>query len=122
MTGTLSDRDRELLDLSYRHGLDVDELAMVLGVSSGEANTMVRRLQRTVRRFPGPLLVSLAVGSGQHAYREPAGAHAFLTAPGWLRSRTLNAVRKKVCDGGTSHAPTCEGGPSGVAPLRRRFP
>ena len=163
--GGLSDRDRELLELSYRHGLDVGELAMVLGVTPGDANARVLRLRQTVGRCLGPLLVALGVRNGRHACPELAdiltdwdgefsdpvrrrigrhidfcptcarerrqrvnprallgGAPAFLPAPDWLRSRTLNAVRKKVCDDSASDAPTREGSPTGVAPLRRRFP
>lgn len=86
--GGLSDRDRELLDLTYRHGLDVPEVAMVLGVTLAAANTMVLRLRQTVGRRLGPLLVA----RGRHACPE-RGAPVFLPAPDWLRSRTLNAVR-----------------------------
>lgn len=58
VAGGLSDRDRALLDLLYRHGLDGAELAEALGVSYGNANTMVHRLRRTIERSLGALLVS----------------------------------------------------------------
>ncbi len=56
--GGLSDRDRELLDLSYRHGLDGPELAEALGVTLTSANTMMFRLRQTVERCLGALLVA----------------------------------------------------------------
>jgi RNA polymerase sigma factor (sigma-70 family) len=61
--GGLSDRDRELLDLSYRHGLDGPELAEALGVTLTSANTMMFRLRQTVERCLGALLVA----RGAHA-------------------------------------------------------
>jgi hypothetical protein len=54
----LSDRDRALLDLTFRHGMDGSELADALGVSHTNANTMVHRLRRTIERSLGALLVS----------------------------------------------------------------
>jgi len=59
--GGLSDRDRAVLDLTFRHGLDGPELAEALGVSRASANTMVSRLRRTVERSLGALLVSRSV-------------------------------------------------------------
>ncbi len=56
--GGLSERDRELLELSYRHGLDGPELSEVLGVSLSNANTMVFRLRQTIERSLGALLVA----------------------------------------------------------------
>ncbi|MGI9164231.1 MAG: sigma-70 family RNA polymerase sigma factor [Mycobacterium sp.] len=56
--GGLSDRDRELLDLSYRHGLDGPDLAEALGVTLTSANTMMFRLRQTVERCLGALLVA----------------------------------------------------------------
>lgn len=56
--GGLSDRDRTVLDLTYRHGLDGPELATALGVSQSNANTLVYRLRDTVERSLGALLVS----------------------------------------------------------------
>ena len=58
VAGGLSDRDRALLDLTYRHGLDGPELADALGVSNSNANTMVHRLRGTIERSLGALLVS----------------------------------------------------------------
>ena len=53
MTGGLSDRDRELLELSYRHGLDGPELAEALGVTLTNVNTMVFRLEADRGALPG---------------------------------------------------------------------
>ena len=60
--GGLSDRDRALLDLAYRHGLDGPELAQALGVSAGNANQMVHRLRQTIERSLGALLVARRAG------------------------------------------------------------
>ena len=55
--GGLSDCDRSVLELSYRHELNPPELAEVLGVSQSNANTMVHRLRETMERSLGALLV-----------------------------------------------------------------
>jgi RNA polymerase sigma factor (sigma-70 family) len=55
--GGLTDRDRAVFDLAFRHGLDGPELAEALGVSHTNANTMVHRLRQTVERSLGALLV-----------------------------------------------------------------
>ena len=56
--GGLSDRDRTVLELAYRHGLDGPELAAALGVSHTNANTLMGRLRDTIERSLGALLVS----------------------------------------------------------------
>ncbi|MGD9619116.1 MAG: sigma-70 family RNA polymerase sigma factor [Mycolicibacterium sp.] len=56
--GGLSDRDRMVLELTYRHGLDGPELAEVLGVSAQSARTLAHRLRETVERSLGALLVA----------------------------------------------------------------
>jgi RNA polymerase sigma factor (sigma-70 family) len=65
--GGLSDRDRSVLELSYRHGLDGPELAEALGVSPGNAAKMVSRLRETIERSLGALLVA------RGAQRNPQG-------------------------------------------------
>ena len=55
--GALSDRDRTVFELTYRHGLDGGELAEALGVSHSNANTLVGRLRDGVERSLGALLV-----------------------------------------------------------------
>jgi RNA polymerase sigma factor (sigma-70 family) len=61
--GGLSDRDRTVLELTYRHGMDGPELAEALGVSQTNAGTMVHRLRDTIERCLGALLVSRRVQS-----------------------------------------------------------
>ena len=56
--GGLSDRDRTVLELHYRHGLDGPELADALGVSHSNANTLVARLRVTIDRSLGALLLA----------------------------------------------------------------
>jgi RNA polymerase sigma factor (sigma-70 family) len=56
--GGLSDRDQAVLELAYRQGLDGPELAMALGVTQTNANTMVGRLRETIDRSLGALLVA----------------------------------------------------------------
>lgn len=55
--GGLSDRDRTVYELAYRHGLDGPELADALGVSHTNANTLVGRLRDSIERSLGALLV-----------------------------------------------------------------
>jgi RNA polymerase sigma factor (sigma-70 family) len=54
----LSERDRALLDLHLRQGLDGAELGEVLGVSSGNAYVMLTRLRDQVERSLGALLIA----------------------------------------------------------------
>ena len=61
--GGLSDRDREVLELAYRHGLDGPELAEALGVSANNAKKMGQRLRETIERSLGALLVARQVPS-----------------------------------------------------------
>jgi RNA polymerase sigma factor (sigma-70 family) len=59
--GGLSDRDRSVLELAFRHGLDGPDLAEALGVSASNANTIVHRLRGTIEKSLGALLVSRRV-------------------------------------------------------------
>ena len=59
--GGLSDRDRSILELTYRHGLDGPDLAQALSVSPANATKMVQRLRDTVERALGALLVARRV-------------------------------------------------------------
>ena len=61
--GGLSDRDRSVLELAFRQGLDGPELAVALGVTQTNANTLVHRLRETIERSLGALLVSRRVRS-----------------------------------------------------------
>jgi len=56
-SGGLSDRDRVVLELAYRQGLDGPELADALGVTPKNANTLVERLRDTIARSLGALLL-----------------------------------------------------------------
>lgn len=92
--GGLSDRDRELLELSYRHGLDGPELAEALGVTLTNANTLMFRLRQTVERSLGALLVA----RGAHANPDACPALATILK-GWdgqftvlLRKRTARHI------------------------------
>ncbi|TPG35309.1 RNA polymerase sigma factor [Mycolicibacterium hodleri] len=56
-SGGLSDRDRVVLELAYRQGLDGPELADALGVTPKNANTLVERMRDTIGRSLGALLL-----------------------------------------------------------------
>jgi len=62
--GGLSDRDRSVLELAFRHGLDGPDLAEALGVTAANANTIVHRLRATIERSLGALLLSRRVRNG----------------------------------------------------------
>lgn len=70
--GGLSDRDRTVYELAYRHGLDGPELAAALGVSHTNANTMVGRLRDGIERSLGALLVCRRVKADPSACPELA--------------------------------------------------
>ncbi|OBF36680.1 hypothetical protein A5724_12460 [Mycobacterium sp. ACS1612] len=61
--GGLSDRDRSVLELAFRHGLSGPDLAHALDVTPATANTIVKRLRDTIERSLGALLVSRRVRS-----------------------------------------------------------
>jgi hypothetical protein len=54
----LSERDRALLDLHVRQGLDGEELGDAIGVSAGHAHVLMNRLRGQVERSLGALLVA----------------------------------------------------------------
>lgn len=54
----LSPRDRVLLDLHLRQGLEGQELGLALGVSAGHAHVMLSRMRDQVERSMGALLVA----------------------------------------------------------------
>jgi RNA polymerase sigma factor (sigma-70 family) len=62
-SGGLSDRDRVVLELAYRQGLDGPELAEALGVTPKNANTLVERLRDTIARSLGALLLYRGVNA-----------------------------------------------------------
>lgn len=70
--GGLSDRDRLVLELSYRRGLDGAELADALGVSHHNAHTLLGRMRDNIERSLGALLVCRGARSGQSGCPELA--------------------------------------------------
>lgn len=88
--GGLSDRDRTVLELSYRHDLDPSELAAALGVSQTNANTLVYRLRETMERSLGALLVCRRARANPDRCRELAAI-----LQGWDGHFTV-LIRKRV--------------------------
>jgi RNA polymerase sigma factor (sigma-70 family) len=99
--GGLSDRDRAVLELTYRHGLHGPELAQALGVSTAAARTLTHRLRETIERALGALLVA------RRAHTNPnrcAALGAILA--GWDGVFTV-LIRKRIARHIDS-CPTCE--------------
>ncbi|MUL65429.1 hypothetical protein BOO86_13205 [Mycobacterium sp. CBMA 234] len=63
--GGLSDRDRTVLELAYRHGLDGADLAEALGVSPASARTLTHRMRETIERSLGALLLARGARAGR---------------------------------------------------------
>ena len=99
--GGLGDRDRAVLELAYRHGLDGPELANALEVSPGSANKMVSRLRNTIESSLGALLVARRA---QHTADACAELGAILA--GW-DGRFSVLMRKRIARHIES-CPTCE--------------
>lgn len=88
--GGLSDRDQAVLELAYRQGLDGPELAMALGVTQTNANTMVGRLRETIQRSLGALLVARRIQA------DPASCPELATVlHGWDGKFTI-LMRKRI--------------------------
>jgi RNA polymerase sigma factor (sigma-70 family) len=68
--GGLADRDRAVLELAYRHGLNGPDLAEALGVSHDSAKKLVQRLRETIERSLGALLVARRGRTAQNACPE----------------------------------------------------
>lgn len=96
--GGLSERDRTILDLTYRHDLDGVELAEVLGVTKSNAGTLVHRMRDTVERTLGALLVARQVDGDPESCVELAAI-----LEGWDGKFTV-LVRKRVA----RHIESCE--------------
>lgn len=88
--GGLSDRDREVLNLAYRHGLTGSELAQALGVSNDSAKKMVQRLRDTVEKSLGALLVVRQAKAGHNSCPEVAAI-----VGGWDGQFTI-LLRKRI--------------------------
>ena len=99
--GGLSDRDRCVLELAYRHGVDGPELAEALGVSLTNANKMVSRLRHTIENSLGALLVS------HHARNTPDGCPALAAFLGDWDGRFSILMRKRISRHIES-CPTCD--------------
>uniref|UniRef100_UPI001E585E16 RNA polymerase sigma factor n=1 Tax=Mycobacterium sp. Marseille-P9652 TaxID=2654950 RepID=UPI001E585E16 len=99
--GGLSDRDRTVLELAYRHGLDGPELATALDVSPGTANRMVSRLRDTIETSLGALLVARRA---QHTAERCAELAAILA--GW--DGHFSVLMRKRIGRHIESCPTCE--------------
>ena len=88
--GGLSDRDRSVLELAYRHGLDGPELAEALGVSHASAKKLTQRLRETIERSLGALLVSRRVRNNTFGCTELAAI-----LDGWDGKFTV-LMRKRI--------------------------
>ncbi len=88
--GGLSDRDRSVLELAYRHGLDGPELAEALGVSHASAKKLTQRLRETIERSLGALLVSRRVRNNTFGCAELAAI-----LDGWDGKFTV-LMRKRI--------------------------
>lgn len=99
--GTLSDPDRAVLELAYRHGLDGADLAVALEVSAARARAKAVRLRQNIESSLGALLVARRARHHPGACLELAQI-----LDGWDGGFT-NLIRKRI----TRHiesCPTCE--------------
>ncbi|MFQ5557633.1 MAG: RNA polymerase sigma factor, partial [Acidimicrobiales bacterium] len=94
----LNERDQEVLDLHLRHGLEGDDLAAVLGVSTTNAYKLVQRVRDRVERSLGALLVA------RHGREDCAELDAILR--GW-DGRFSPLMRKRVARH-IDDCPVCE--------------
>jgi RNA polymerase sigma factor (sigma-70 family) len=99
--GGLSDRDRSVLELTYRHGLSGPELARALGVSQSNANVMVGRLRETIERSLGALLVA------RQARTNPAGCSELAAILNRWDGQFTVLMRKRIARHIES-CPTCD--------------
>ncbi len=88
--GGLSERDRSVLELAYRHGLDGSELAEALGISYENAKKTSQRLRQTIERSLGALLIARRARSAADGCPE---LHA--TLAGWNGQFTI-LMRKRI--------------------------
>jgi RNA polymerase sigma factor (sigma-70 family) len=99
--GGLSDRDRSVLELAYRHGLDGPELAEALEISPGHANKLVFRLRQTIEHSLGALLVARRA---QHNPRSCAELQQILTG----RDGRFTVLMRKRISRHIESCPECE--------------
>ncbi len=93
----LSDRDRVVFDLAFRHGLSGPDIADALEISLANANKLVLRLRRTVLRALGAVLLS------RRARSAPGGcAELGEILAGWDGELTV-LMRKRI----SRHVESC---------------
>ena len=92
--GSLNERDRELLELHLRDGLEGADLAAVVGLAPSHVHTLVNRLRERMAKAVGALLVA------RHARRACPALDGVLA--GWDGKFTLD-VRSRV----TRHVEAC---------------
>jgi RNA polymerase sigma factor (sigma-70 family) len=86
--GGLSERDRHVMELVYRHGVTGADLAQTLGISYDSAKKLLQRLRETIERSLGALLVA------RHAARNGCRQLA-ASLDGWNGQFTV-LTRKRV--------------------------
>ncbi len=99
--GGLSDGDRAVLELAYRHGLDGLDLAEALEVSLAQARTMAVRVRRLIEWSLGALLVARGVRGNPDRCPELA-----TILDGW--DGDITALMRKRFIRHIESCPTCE--------------
>jgi RNA polymerase sigma factor (sigma-70 family) len=99
--GGLSDRDRSVLELAYRHGLEGPDLGEALGVNPTHARKLAQRLRETVERSLGALLVA------RNAQQNPSGCPQLRAIlDGW--DGQFNILMRKRIARHIESCPSCE--------------
>ncbi len=89
--GSLNDRDRELLELHLRDGLEGADLAAVVGLAPSHVHTLVDRLRDRMAKAVGALLVA------RHARRACPALDGLLAAwDGWFTLDVRSRVTRHV--------------------------
>jgi RNA polymerase sigma factor (sigma-70 family) len=86
--GGLSERDRYVLELAYRHGVTGTDLAEALGISYDSTKKLLQRLRDTIERSLGALLVA------RHAAQDGCPQLA-ADLSGWDQQLTV-LMRKRI--------------------------
>lgn len=98
----LPERERSILELHYRHGLDGPELAAALGISGTNANTVIGRARTMIERSLGALLLARRA-RGSHSGSSCAGLGEVLAA--W--DGIYSVLWRKRIARHVEHCPTC---------------
>jgi RNA polymerase sigma factor (sigma-70 family) len=111
----LSERDRALLDLHLRHGLEGAELGQAMGVEPGHAYVLLSRLRDQVERSLGALLVARLGRDDCPDLAAILSAVPPMPAPAFLRDRVLERVEllSGSGSGGDAHGPGGDAGDAG---------